>query len=1067
MKKHSNDINIVLITDNNYIIPTTVTIQSIINNSSKHNNYTIHVLCDNVSTINKNIFIDCSKNFSNVKVQPIDVSLNDLKGLHDSKNGNFMVATTTALLKFNIAEIFKNLDKILYLDGDLLVKCDVAEIYNKKLDDNYVAAVRDTPQVFFDKQDFGEDRDYFNSGIMLLNLKKLRQDKIRDLLIKTKKKSVNDTLMDQNVLNKVFRGYVLQLDLAYNVPFGMFSVLRTFDYRRINRFYEGDFKSIEDLKRIAKIIHFSSFLKPWVYYDSPYADEWYEVYKQTPLKDVPLSRFTSKNQTLPNFKLLKKSISIKNERDKLNPKKTYKYDYKISIVIPVFNASEYIKDCYESIKSQTIQDIEFVFVNDGSSDDSVAILKEFKKIDKRVKIVDLKENRGTSYARKIGVVKSTGKYILFLDPDDEYDNTACEKLYEIIENINTDVVMYGTKVVSHSSNAYDVKFFENMVKPKYNDLLLDDIVYKGFVDNNISINIWNKIYNAGFLKKVFEKVDDRYLILAEDYYVSFLIMFHAKSLISIQDQFYIYHTGRGITWADKTISQRKFDNGLQGITVRNLILNFLKDENALLDNFEMIKNITHQRLNIFTPTFFRAVKSPLKDYAVNAFLSELFLDTNTPDKQYNEFASKLNVYSYKILSNNINYHTTENVIVDVEKFFEENIYKPSKFKKLYEDNIKFLNSKISLTKTNNVIPVVLSTNNNFAKFVGVTIQSIKENASPNDIYHIYVFHDEDMTMLNKLKLESLTTSNMFVKCLNVAPLIDTSSLYAHSHFSLQTFYRWWIPEILPQYKKVIYLDCDLVVNADLREFYNIDLEGKIIGGVIDPTEKIDGQKIEFFYNYIQNTLKLNPYKYINAGVLLIDSEKFNQAKIKDRCIDAIRSYKKLECLDQDALNLTLVDNIKFIDNIWNFQTGNRSYDQLEKYDHKHNIIHFTTSSKPWKSVNASLCEYFWKYAKNSIFYEEILNLYIQTTLNIKQQPSQTVVLSKNKYPLINNHNKLHTTKTSKKSILSWPFRMMKKFFNNWKQFGLKSSLFKAKIKLKYAFNRLFKRVDKDNNKIKK
>lgn len=1065
---NKKDINIVLITDNGYIVPTAVTIQSIINNTNKSRNYTISVLCDNVSSENKKFLKDCENSAPNVKVAIVDANLDNLKGLHDSKNGNFMVATTTALLKFNIADIFYNLDKVLYLDGDLLVKCDVAEIFDNELNENIVAAVRDTPQVFFDKQDFGEDRDYFNSGIMLLNTKLMREEKTKDLLIKTKKESVNDTLMDQNVLNKVFRGRVLQLDLAYNVPFGMFSVLKTFDYKKINNFYSGDFKSIDDLKRIAKIIHFSSFLKPWIFYDSPYADEWYDVYKQTPLKNIPLNRFTSQNQTLQNFKRLKKSISIKNEQDKLSPRGTYKFESKISIIIPVFNASEYIKDCYESIKSQTLQDIEFLFVNDGSSDNSVELLNEFKQIDNRVKIIDLKENRGTSYARKIGVEKATGKYILFLDPDDEYDNSACEKLYEIMENINTDVLMYGTKVVSHSSNAYDVKFFENMVRPKYTDLLLNDIVYKGFLDNNISINIWNKVYNAAFLKQVFKKINDRYLILAEDYYASFLIMFYAKSFISIQDPFYIYHTGRGITWADKTITQTKFDNGLQGIIIRNLIIEFLNSENSLLNNLDMIKNITHQRVNIFTPTFFRAVKSHLKEYAVNAFLSELFLDTNTSNKQYNEFASKLNVYSFKLLSNNINYHTTENVIVDVESFFEENIYKPSKFKEYYESNIKFLSDKNSLTKTENVIPVVLSTNNNFAKFVGVTIQSIKENASPNDIYHIYVFHDDDMTMINKLKLESLTTSNIIVKCLNVAPLIDTSSLYAHSHFSLQTFYRWWIPEILPQYKKVIYIDCDLVVNADLREFYNIDLEGKIVGGIIDPTEKIDGQKIDFFYNYIQNTLKLNPYKYINAGVLLIDSEKFNQAKIKDKCIDVIRSYKKLECLDQDALNITLVDNIKFIDNIWNFQTGNRSYDKLEKYDHIHNIIHFTTSSKPWKSVNASLCEYFWKYAKNSIFYEEILSMYLSSTLKINTNNINDVNITNetlNKYPLINNCNMSRNMGKRKKCFIFWPFRMIKAFFKNWKLYGFKFTCKKVGIKIKYVINRLLKRVDSNNNPI--
>ncbi len=99
---------------------------------------------------------------------------------------------------------------------------------------------------------------------------------------------------------------------------------------------------------------------------------------------------------------------------------------KVSIIIPIYNVEKYIKKCLDSLIKQTLDDIEIICVNDGSPDNSMEIVNEYAKNDKRF-IVLTQENQGTGAARNKGIDAATGEYIMFLDPDDWYEFDACEK----------------------------------------------------------------------------------------------------------------------------------------------------------------------------------------------------------------------------------------------------------------------------------------------------------------------------------------------------------------------------------------------------------------------------------------------------------------------------------------------------------------------------------------------------------------------------------------------------------------------------------------------------------------
>ena len=99
---------------------------------------------------------------------------------------------------------------------------------------------------------------------------------------------------------------------------------------------------------------------------------------------------------------------------------------KISVIIPIYNVEDYLNRCLESVVNQTLFDIEIIGVNDGTKDDSVAVIRKYMALDKRIQLVE-KENGGLSSARNAGLEVATGELILFLDSDDYLCKGAFEK----------------------------------------------------------------------------------------------------------------------------------------------------------------------------------------------------------------------------------------------------------------------------------------------------------------------------------------------------------------------------------------------------------------------------------------------------------------------------------------------------------------------------------------------------------------------------------------------------------------------------------------------------------------
>ena len=112
----------------------------------------------------------------------------------------------------------------------------------------------------------------------------------------------------------------------------------------------------------------------------------------------------------------------------------------ISVIIPVYNVEKYLRDCLNSVINQTYKDLEIICINDGSKDNSLSILEEYAKKDKRIIIIN-KENAGVSAARNDGIEKSTGEYLFCLDSDDYIDKDFLEVFYNNAKQNNSDLVI--------------------------------------------------------------------------------------------------------------------------------------------------------------------------------------------------------------------------------------------------------------------------------------------------------------------------------------------------------------------------------------------------------------------------------------------------------------------------------------------------------------------------------------------------------------------------------------------------------------------------------------------------
>lgn len=270
----------------------------------------------------------------------------------------------------------------------------------------------------------------------------------------------------------------------------------------------------------------------------------------------------------------------------------------ISIIIPVYNVEKYLRECLDSVIKQTLKNIEIICIDDFSSDTSLCILRQYQSKDDRIKIIAFDSNKSVLQARKAGVEVATGAYLMFLDSDDSLRLNACEKLYKAICKYDVDILHFGTYVnASPIIDSNMVRWFENFAIPYKGFLYGDDLVYYSFRDKKIIWNLWNKIYKTEVCKSAFKEVADLYLNMCEDMYVYFLIICFAQSYMGIDDKFYQYNFGRGMTGERRLYDDQSFNGLCQMAYIVPLLSEFLASKDKLNDFNEVLQIMSKEFAN--------------------------------------------------------------------------------------------------------------------------------------------------------------------------------------------------------------------------------------------------------------------------------------------------------------------------------------------------------------------------------------------------------------------------------------------------------------------------------------
>lgn len=248
--------------------------------------------------------------------------------------------------------------------------------------------------------------------------------------------------------------------------------------------------------------------------------------------------------------------------------------------------------------------------------------------------------------------------------------------------------------------------------------------------------------------------------------------------------------------------------------------------------------------------------------------------------------------------------------------------------------------------------LIINEKNSYGRHLGTTLLSVLKNSKEK--WNIFIIY-ENLSDETKIKLNTIV--EFYKSEINYIEInkkdLDRFKVGAGTHLSSIVFARLFIPELLKSEEKAIYLDCDVIVLKPLEELYNMDLQEKSIGVVLDG-KKDQKSSLSRLNLSLDRT-------YFNAGVMVMDLKKLREnskfLKTIDYCLNPDR---ELQLNEQDALNIIFENDYMTNNVVWNYTHGNS---EENNYTEKEiGIVHFTGDMKPWDCRSYSPYKHlYWKY----------------------------------------------------------------------------------------------------------
>ena len=220
----------------------------------------------------------------------------------------------------------------------------------------------------------------------------------------------------------------------------------------------------------------------------------------------------------------------------------------ITIIIPVYNAKKYLRDCIESVFSQTYHNLEIILVDDGSTDGSEKLVDDYAKTDKRIKAIHQK-NMGLSGARNTGLKHATGKYVTFVDSDDRIDINMIEGLYNALTDSDANIAVCSFKEIY--PNGKTKYFNKNYPKQVFT---AKSALSNMLQENGFMVSTTMKLFPTNYFKDIVFPMNK----LHEDVGTTYKLIMKATRIVFIPEEYYIYvHHNDSII--NQTFDERRFD----------------------------------------------------------------------------------------------------------------------------------------------------------------------------------------------------------------------------------------------------------------------------------------------------------------------------------------------------------------------------------------------------------------------------------------------------------------------------------------------------------------------------
>ena len=272
-------------------------------------------------------------------------------------------------------------------------------------------------------------------------------------------------------------------------------------------------------------------------------------------------------------------------------------------------------------------------------------------------------------------------------------------------------------------------------------------------------------------------------------------------------------------------------------------------------------------------------------------------------------------------------------------------------------------------KKQELIPIFFTIDDGYAPYLHVALITLIKNASKDRRYKIIVVYqelnEENRNNLAKL-VEDYPNFEMEFKFMKQSLDMITDRIenrLRSDYFTMTIYFRIFIPDMYPEYDKAIYIDSDIIVPGDISELYDTDMHDNLIGVVTDGSVN----DVPELQRYMTESLGLKLGDYFNSGMLLMNMKELRNVHLAEHFLYLLNKYH-FDCVapDQDYLNSMCYGKIEYLDSCWDAMP-NRNKPEIENPK----IIHYNLFDKPWCYDDIQYQDYFWEYAKQSVYYDKI------------------------------------------------------------------------------------------------